>query len=814
MSEKLFKLKNGTLFLSTEAPGGIYNSVQLKKVAELCANDLAIVKATEDQRLGLFVKEEEAARVAKELEACGLGVRHYQQGLHQAVTCLGELCSDHEQDALGTAMDLAKTLAELSLESPLKIGINGCFKCCTPCHTLDIAVVGEANGYRISLGGKNQQVPELASFVAEGVPADKLPDLIKNVVTLYADKVEDDESLLEVIDRCGISDFVEALAPYSQDAAVQHDPFAGGDAEPDLTDDRGAPESDQGQDSLEQSEVSDDDLDLDDDLDIEDAGEVGGSQVEAEVGDDELDELGELDDSDLMVEDNESALGDDSELSESGDTISDEAEGLELDDEIDLDEQSTANNEEDALSAGEGMEVDAEIDQADADLVADDIDLDGDLDEVDLGDDLSLDDVGDSSEIEPEKAADEAVDDDDLALEDDLDLDDDAAASDQAGAQESQADDSEMELLSESDHEIDDDVSLGENVVDDDIDLDIDLDDGDLSEDEPSLDDDLELDLDDTSVEVVEDQLAQDDIPIEDGEVDLEAIDEGADSIDSDGDEPEIEDLSADDVFGETPAQAAPAASSSAASPEADTEFEEIDDLSDTDEEDFENRLIADIDEEAQVLASTPSDVNADDRESALGMLESHPEVDQESSQESATDDLVADDLEDLSLEEEDFAEDNLDDDTEELLAENDIEEAEAGLDDLNEDDLDDLDLDDLDEGELSPIEDDAESDDDLANMAEETISITPMASSPRKPIKTSEVFKFSGMDVIDTMLHLSFDSGAFVDFDLSSLAPNVEKSFSLGGQTFVLIKNADGIILEVEGVRLFYPTEALPQAS
>ncbi len=34
---QLFRLKNGTVLLSTEAPGGIYNSGQLKKIAELCS---------------------------------------------------------------------------------------------------------------------------------------------------------------------------------------------------------------------------------------------------------------------------------------------------------------------------------------------------------------------------------------------------------------------------------------------------------------------------------------------------------------------------------------------------------------------------------------------------------------------------------------------------------------------------------------------------------------------------------------------------------------------------------------------------------
>ncbi len=222
-----FKLKNGSLLLSTEAPGGLYNATQLKKIAALCDSNTAIVKATEDQRLALFVAEDRASAVAAQLREVGLGIRHYQDGLHQPTACVGEMCPDHEQDALGAAMQVSQAIANLNLSSPLKIGINGCSKCCVPTHTLDISIIGDSQGYSISLGGKNTQIPEIASFMAEGVPAEKLADLISKVVTLYRDSAETGESLQDVMDRCGVGAFVEALRPYSQDAADPgQDPLA------------------------------------------------------------------------------------------------------------------------------------------------------------------------------------------------------------------------------------------------------------------------------------------------------------------------------------------------------------------------------------------------------------------------------------------------------------------------------------------------------------------------------------------------------------------------------------------------------------
>ncbi len=218
-----FKLRNGMLLLSTEAPGGIYNAAQLKKIAELCEGDAAIVKATEDQRLALFVAPEKAKQVAAELKATGLGIRNYQDGLHQPVNCIGELCGDHLQDAMGLSMDLSQELAKVTLSSAIKIGINGCARCCVPTHTLDISVIGDSTGYRVSLGGKNSQIPEMASFMAEGVPAAKLPKMLSAVVGIYKELANAGEALQDVMERCGSGRFVEALAPYSQDAAGNGD---------------------------------------------------------------------------------------------------------------------------------------------------------------------------------------------------------------------------------------------------------------------------------------------------------------------------------------------------------------------------------------------------------------------------------------------------------------------------------------------------------------------------------------------------------------------------------------------------------------
>ena len=220
---KEFVLKNGSIVLAAEAPGGVYSASQLRKIAALCESQSVMIKITEDQRISVIVKAEKAQTVKSELRSIGMEVRNYQDGLHQPVSCMGALCSEHEQDALGTSMDITAELAGMSMKNPVKIGVNGCAKCCTPCHSLDVSIIGESNGYRLSLGGKGSQYPEFATFVAEGIPAEEAPKALRKVLEVFQAQALDHESMQEFIERLGTGAFTPVLAPWSQDVSAPVD---------------------------------------------------------------------------------------------------------------------------------------------------------------------------------------------------------------------------------------------------------------------------------------------------------------------------------------------------------------------------------------------------------------------------------------------------------------------------------------------------------------------------------------------------------------------------------------------------------------
>ena len=214
-----FNLKNGSVALLAEVPGGLYNSAHLKKLAAVSEQHSVIMKATEDQRIVMFVVPEQVESISRDLTSGGLAVRHYQDGVHQPVACIGALCPESKQDALKASLDITEGLAGIEAVAALKIGINGCASCCVPCHTLDIAIVGQEEGYRISLGGRQMIVPELASFAAEGIPASELVDKVRAVVDVWKEHGQPGERMQGVVERIGMTPFIEALAPYSGDAS-------------------------------------------------------------------------------------------------------------------------------------------------------------------------------------------------------------------------------------------------------------------------------------------------------------------------------------------------------------------------------------------------------------------------------------------------------------------------------------------------------------------------------------------------------------------------------------------------------------------
>lgn len=384
----VFELKNGAVLLVTEAAGGVYAPGQLRKVAEISETHDAVIKISEDQRVCLAIPPDQVETLSMELAEVGLSARPYQTGLHQPTACLGELCPHHEQPALEAAVQITERLADIQTPQTFRIGINGCARACVPTHTLDLSLVGGDQGYHVSVGGKQSMIPELARFLADGVPSSELPERIAKIVQIYAAGAQEGESFLDMIERAGMSELVAALAPYSQDAAQDDGTAAFGIS----GEDTGSVDSEtttdiEGTTASEAAEVArtDDDL-MTSDLDVTLQDEVSeGPSVE--ISPDERAELemaadipiGDDPMSDGAASDPESAV--EAELEES---IQEEAQIPKFEDELSEDRNQALQmlEEESAAVAGVNSGAEDEVVDLEETPIAgeDDIELSDDLD--------------------------------------------------------------------------------------------------------------------------------------------------------------------------------------------------------------------------------------------------------------------------------------------------------------------------------------------------------------------------------------------------------------------------------------------------
>lgn len=211
-----FNLNNGSVFVLADAAGGVYSGDQIKAICEVADSESAFLKVTEDQRIGFMVAPDRLPDVQKRLAKVGVLLRAYRNvGVASPKACLGDLCPHKEQDALGDAIEVGRYLNKtFGSDRPfVSIGLNGCSSACTQSAVDDIHIVGESSGYKISIGGKHSEMPQLGQFLAENIEKEKLPDAIAKILNVYFENRQEDERIFDVLERTGISAFMEALSP-------------------------------------------------------------------------------------------------------------------------------------------------------------------------------------------------------------------------------------------------------------------------------------------------------------------------------------------------------------------------------------------------------------------------------------------------------------------------------------------------------------------------------------------------------------------------------------------------------------------------
>jgi hypothetical protein len=197
-----------------EAAGGFFNPDQLRAVALVSEAESALLKITEDGTIGFMVEESRCDEVRLQLQESGLILKHYRsEQVPFARSCLGEMCPHQEQDAIGHSLEISSIFQQQFPNGApyLRIGINGCAQNCLASGTDDIHIVGEGTGYKIQIGGKASEIPQLGQFLCENIESQSLGLVLCNIIETFVSERLEGETLYEFVDRSGLSIFEGAL---------------------------------------------------------------------------------------------------------------------------------------------------------------------------------------------------------------------------------------------------------------------------------------------------------------------------------------------------------------------------------------------------------------------------------------------------------------------------------------------------------------------------------------------------------------------------------------------------------------------------
>lgn len=203
-------MQNNHVLILAEVSAGIYNHLQLKCLSNLAKTKLALIKATEDQRLALVIDKDKFDEVSNILDSVDLKIRNYKSG-NQPMTCIGKLCPDFKQDSLNDTLNITNNL-EIKTDSEIKIGFNGCDRKCISDDHLDIAFNGSEFGYTLSIAAHTDGVRKLF-LVAYNIPNDKIKDILKNILLLYDKNSKKNEVFTDFISRVGFQDIKNIIDP-------------------------------------------------------------------------------------------------------------------------------------------------------------------------------------------------------------------------------------------------------------------------------------------------------------------------------------------------------------------------------------------------------------------------------------------------------------------------------------------------------------------------------------------------------------------------------------------------------------------------
>ncbi len=198
--------------IAPHIPCGIVTPDLLRKIADVSekynAKALKITGATRIAIIGL--KEDDIDLVWEELglekgAAVGLCIRSIR-------ACPGiTYCKLGKQDAIGVGMKLDEKYHAFQLPGKFKMAVSGCKLSCAESWVRDVGLIGDTNGWNLTIGGNVGAQPRIGKELVSGLDDEGALKAIKKVVMYYKENANANERLGKMIDRVGMKPFEMAV---------------------------------------------------------------------------------------------------------------------------------------------------------------------------------------------------------------------------------------------------------------------------------------------------------------------------------------------------------------------------------------------------------------------------------------------------------------------------------------------------------------------------------------------------------------------------------------------------------------------------
>ena len=201
--------KDGTYSVIPRMYGGVTNSAQLRKIADV-ADKYAVpmVKVTGGQRIDLLgVKKEDLVDMWKDLDMpSGYA---YGKSIRTVKTCVGsEFCRFGTQNSTQMGIDLEKAFDHMWAPHKVKFAVSGCPRNCAESGIKDVGIIGVDSGWEIYVGGNGGIKTEVAQFLCKVKTAAEVLEYSGAFIQIYREEARYLDRTVHWVARVGL-DYVK-----------------------------------------------------------------------------------------------------------------------------------------------------------------------------------------------------------------------------------------------------------------------------------------------------------------------------------------------------------------------------------------------------------------------------------------------------------------------------------------------------------------------------------------------------------------------------------------------------------------------------